>query len=142
MLNLLASSLLNRLTFKSICVEFHDFVVTFFHSSFTDKKCLCLLGLQMQPPEVFCKKAVLKTFVIFTGKHFCWGLFLIKLQAFRPATLLKRNFNTGVFPWTLLNFHKHLLCRKSANGCFWNYKMNIITDIFLTSSGSGSGWKW
>ena len=24
---------------------------------------------------------VLKNFVIFTGKHLCWGLFLIKLQA-------------------------------------------------------------
>ena len=29
------------------------------------------------------------------GKHMCWGLFLIKLQAFNLATLLKRNSNTG-----------------------------------------------
>ena len=32
----------------------------------------------------------LKNFVYFTGKHLCWSLFLIKLQAWRPATLLKR----------------------------------------------------
>ena len=25
--------------------------------------------MQKQPPEKFCKKAVLKTFAIFTGKH-------------------------------------------------------------------------
>ena len=31
----------------------------------------------------------------FTGKHLCWSLFLIKLQAFRPATLLKRDSNTA-----------------------------------------------
>ena len=32
-------------------------------------------------PEVFCKKDVLKNFAIFTGKHLCHSLFLIKLQA-------------------------------------------------------------
>ena len=32
-------------------------------------------------PEVFCKKAVLRNFTKFTGKHLCQSLFLIKLQA-------------------------------------------------------------
>ena len=32
---------------------------------------------------------VLKNFVNFAGKHLCWSLSLIKLQALRPATLLK-----------------------------------------------------
>ena len=58
-------------------------------------------------PEVFYEKAVLKIFAIFTGKHLCWSPFLIKLQTFSPATLLKRNcsratlfkkyFSTGLF---------------------------------------------
>ena len=43
-----------------------------------------------QSPEVFCKKAVLKNSAILTGKQLCWRLFLIKLQAFRPATLSKK----------------------------------------------------
>ena len=47
---------------------------------------------------------VLKNFVIFTGKHLCWSLFLIKLQALRPAALLTRDSNTGVFLWILRNF--------------------------------------
>ena len=47
-------------------------------------------------PEVFCKKAVLKNFAMFTGKRLCWSLFLM-LQAFGLATLLKRDSNTGVF---------------------------------------------
>ena len=33
---------------------------------------------------------------MFAGKHLSWGLFLIKFQAFKPATLLKRDSNTGV----------------------------------------------
>ena len=49
-----------------------------------------------QPPEVFYKKVVLRNFTIFTGKHKCGGFFLIKLQAFRSATFLKRDSNTGV----------------------------------------------
>ena len=50
-----------------------------------------------QPPEVFCKKKVFKNFANFTGKYLCGSLFLIKLQALRPATLLKRDSNTGFF---------------------------------------------
>ena len=30
-----------------------------------------------------------KNFAIFTGKQLCYSLFLIKLQSFKPATLLK-----------------------------------------------------
>ena len=30
-------------------------------------------------------------------KHLCWSLFLKNLQTFRPATLLKRDLNTGIF---------------------------------------------
>ena len=36
---------------------------------------------------------VLKNFVIFTEKHLCWSLFFISC---RPASLLKRDSNTGV----------------------------------------------
>ena len=40
--------------------------------------------------EVFYrKKKVLKNFRIFTGKHLCCSLLLMKIQAFKPVTLLK-----------------------------------------------------
>ena len=48
-------------------------------------------------PEVFCKKAAFKTYAALTRKQLCWSLFLIKLQTFKPATLLKTDSNTGVF---------------------------------------------
>ena len=59
------------------------------------------LTLQKQPPEVFYEK---NKFTIFAGKNLCWSLFLIKLQVFRPATLLKRNPNTGIFLRILRHF--------------------------------------
>ena len=38
---------------------------------------------------MFFKIGVLKNIALFAGKHLCWSLLLIKLQA---ATLLKRHF--------------------------------------------------
>ena len=46
---------------------------------------------------MFFKIGVHKYFANFTGKHICWSLFLIKAAALRSETLLKRDFNTGVF---------------------------------------------
>ena len=43
---------------------------------------------QKQQPQEFYKKTVFKNFVILKGKHLCWSLFLIKLQASRPPTQL------------------------------------------------------
>ena len=59
---------------------------------------------QKQPLELLCKKDVLRNFANFIGKHLCRSLFLIGLQAFRPAALLKRDSNTDVFLWNLQNF--------------------------------------
>ena len=46
---------------------------------------------------MFFKIDVLKYFAIFPGKHLCWSLFLIKLQAVSSANVLKRGYNTGVY---------------------------------------------
>ena len=76
-------------------------------------------------PEVFCKKGFLRNFVKFTGKHLCQNLFFSEAAGLitflyslktsenltlrfsdvcrgqrkvaRPVTLLKRDFDTGVF---------------------------------------------
>ena len=70
---------------------------------------------------MFNKKAVLKNFAIFTGKQLWWSLFLIKLQAFRPVSLLKWDSITGVFLCILrifIYFEKHL--RTAASDSFSN----------------------
>ena len=50
---------------------------------------------QKQPLEAFCKKAVLRNFARFTGKHLC----------LRPAALLKKRLWHRCFP---VNFAKFL----------------------------------
>ena len=52
----------------------------------------------------FINKAVLKNSEKFTWKHLCWSLFLMKLQAFRSATLLERDSNAGVLLSLLQKF--------------------------------------
>ena len=49
--------------------------------------------------QMLIRIGILKNFTIFTGKHSCWGLVLIKLN--RPAALLKRDCNTDVFLWIM-----------------------------------------
>ena len=51
---------------------------------------------QKQPPEVFCKKGILKNFANFTGKQLCWSLILIKLQA-SGQQLYKKETPTQLF---------------------------------------------
>ena len=62
------------------------------------------------------EKAFLQHFVIFKGIHLCWSLFLIKLQAFSPATLLKGDSNTRVFSVNNVIFLKTPLVSASENG--------------------------
>ena len=87
------------------------------------------------------KKAVLKNLAILIGKHLCWSLFLINLQAYKPATLLQRDSNTGVFLWILKNF-KNLYFKghlwTTASELYWFKvekiieKVTIIGGVFRT----------
>ena len=65
--------------------------------------------LEKYNEQVFYKKAVLKSFAIFTGKRL-YGVFsFMKMQAFSPATLLKKA-STQVFSCKY--------CKISKKTCF------------------------
>ena len=66
---------------------------------------------------MFFKIGVLKNFANFTGKHLCWSLFLINLQAFRSATLLKKDFNTSVILWNLQNISELFFSQNTFIQC-------------------------
>ena len=66
---------------------------------------------------MFFKIAVLKNFTIYTGKHLCWSLFLIELQASGTATLLKRV--QQVFSWEYCEIFKNSFFLWNTSGdCF------------------------
>ena len=72
--------------------------------------------------QMFFKIGILKNF---TGKHLRWSLFSIKLQALRPAILLKRDFNTGVFLWNLEIFKNTFSYRRPPVAASIFYKMQL-----------------
>ena len=76
---------------------------------------------------MFFKIGALKDFTNITEKHLCWSLFLIKLQALRPAILLKtysnivdilqkfQNFFTKNDQWMLLPYIQNYYTLKSIS---------------------------
>ena len=58
-------------------------------------------NISFQPPEVFCKKDVLKNYAKLTRKHQCWSPFFNKVTVLQNVTLLKRDTNTGASVLTL-----------------------------------------
>ena len=82
--------------------------------------------VQKQPPEVFSKKAVLKKFANFTRKHLCWNLFSVKLQAFSPATILKKDSNTGVY-CEIFEIFQNVCCEEtSTKDWFYLFHLKIL----------------
>ena len=63
------------------------------------------------------EKAVLKNFVMFTGKHLCWSLFLTKLQAFLPHS-----------DWTRVS-----LCIRISPYPIWMREKNWTSLIYVHS---------
>ena len=54
-----------------------------------------------------------KTLAIFTGKHLWRSRFLIKMKAFRNATLLKRDYGKDFFLWISRIFKNNVFYRTS-----------------------------
>ena len=73
------------------------------------------LWFQKQPPEVFCKKDVLRNFAKLTGKHLYQILFFNKFAGL-PATLLKKRLYERCFP---VYFAKFLITPFLKNTSQW-----------------------
>ena len=79
---------------------------------------------------MFSKISVLKYFAIFTGKHLCWSLFLIKLSLFnkvaglKPGSFIKKRLQHRCFPLNIAKFLRAVFygapqmtaCAKINNG--------------------------
>ena len=89
--------------------------------------------VEKQLSEVFYKINVFKNFAKFTGKQLCWSLFLIKLKAWRPASLLKRWFQRRCFPMSFAKFLMSVL----KNIC---ERRLLLVFIFSTSQDYFIAW--
>ena len=55
----------------------------------------------------------------------------MKIQAFSPVTLLKRDSNTGVFLWILWNFSEHTSWKAFVK-CWLSVLINNVTNKILS----------
>ena len=60
--------------------------------------------LRSSRSQQFFKIGVLKNLSILARNHLCWSLFLIRLQVWRPAFLLKKRFQRRCFPMNITKF--------------------------------------
>ena len=82
------------------------------------------------------KKGVLENFAISTVKYLYCSLFLVKLQTFRPTTLIGRKSNIGIFLWVLRNFcgyFKNAHFEKILQTAFSVFYLRVINSyLFFT----------
>ena len=79
---------------------------------------LAYVGCRRNRWRCCTEKGILKDFAISAGIHLCLSyFFLLKLQAFRPATLSKRDSNAGV-SCEYCEIFKNIFWGASANDCF------------------------
>ena len=76
-------------------------------------------NFQKQPPEVLCKKDVLRNFGKFTGKHLCLRLFFNKVAGRRPATLFKKSLWDRCLPVNFPKFLRTPFIQNTSGDCFW-----------------------
>ena len=80
--------------------------------------------------QMLFKISILKSFTIFTAKLLCWRLS-------RPATLLKRDSNAGVFPWMLQNFDEYSHFYRARLVAAWRVitlNQTVASAVFLRCS--------
>ena len=93
--------------------------------------------LRSSRSQMFFKIDVLKNFAKFLEKYLSCSLFLIILQAWRLVTLLKRDFNTGVFLWILRNSKNSFFIDLITNSCFTLMQTFADSSTFVDSYESG-----
>ena len=71
------------------------------------------------------EKAVLKNFSIFTGKHLCWSIFLIKLRPFRLCTFIEIALRLGCFPLNLLHIIQILFPKNTCGGLLLYFSQKL-----------------
>ena len=107
----------------SKCNSFQVLREMHFQGCKTFKCCKCIQTIHMQSPgratarvlHVFFNKGILKNYAIFTGKHLCWSLFLMKLQA---CNFIKKRLQQRYFPVNFAKFLRTHFLENTSVGCF------------------------
>ena len=90
--------------------------------------------------QMFFKTGVIRNFTIFTGKHLCWSLFLIKNNFI--STLSQKRLQHMWFLWKLWNFYEHLFLWNTSVDCLCQFDKELLNDGHLLIFSSLSKTKY
>ena len=79
---------------------------------------------------MLCKKAVIKNVANFTGKHLCWSLFLIKLEAWSKSTAMTLEERLWVFPSVFIVDCEQVLVQTVIRFKHVEYSKETLTFVF------------
>ena len=106
---------LKNFTGKNLCRSLFLIKIQFWGPASLSKK---------TPTKVLhCEICKLLEFANFQDNYFVENLWMSASKLY-----LKRDSNTGVFPWILWNIQEHLFCSGSTNGWFWNISAGSLFD--------------
>ena len=88
-----------------------------------------IIILRSSRTQIFFKTGVIRNFAIFTGKHLCWSLFLIKNSFI--STLFQKRLQHRWFLWKLWNFYEHLLLCNTSGDCLCQFDKELLYDGHL-----------
>ena len=94
--------------FSFLLIFFIDTIISVISSTHIACYVMCVPHVQKQPPEVFFKKAVLKSFADFTEKNLRWSLFFNKVTGLRACSFNKKRLQHRCVPAKLAKFYEHL----------------------------------
>ena len=89
--------------------------------------------------ELFFKTGVFKKIAILTGKHLRWSLFLIKLQAWRSATLLKKRLHKKKRDFTVVSCENYEIFNNTFCMEHLRWLLLKIAEEFLRNSNLSRG---
>ena len=85
--------------------------------------------------QTFFKIGVLKTFAMFTGKHVCWNLFLIKCYCLNDYNFIKKKLQHRCFPVNIAKLFRAAFFYRAppvpASSSCWKFTEAVSTKIFL-----------
>ena len=81
--------------------------------------------------QMLFRKGALKNFTKFTGKYLYWSLFLLKLQVWRLATLLKKENPTHAFSCEFSVSFKRSFFTEHLDDCFWRCHAEIVVASYI-----------
>ena len=109
------------------------FVLVLFTSSTSHPHLLC----RSSRLQMFFKLSALKNFVNFTGKHLCWSLFLIKLQAWN---FVKKRLQHRCFPVKFAKVLRTPVLKNTSGGyfylCCFSSMFRLLLLLCRTSTAS------